>query len=151
MKRQFPRSLPSGWGCQERGVDARFFLRDNDRCYADDFDTMLRNPGVDPIHTLSAAPNADAFAERRIRSLRQECLDRLVIFGLRRLQHVIDEYRRFYDEHRPHQGIGHRIPDRGQPPDGLLLPVSESRLRCSDIQCQHILGGLLKCYSRRAA
>jgi len=94
----------------------------------------------------------NAFAERWIRSLRQECLDHLVIGGLSRLQHVIDEYRRFYKGHRPHQGIGNRIPDRGtEPPDGLLLPASKSGLRSGDIQCQHFLGGLLKSYFPRAA
>lgn len=56
------------WACEEQGVDARFFLRDNDRCYADDFDTMLRGSGVDPIHTPYAAPNANAFAESATRS-----------------------------------------------------------------------------------
>lgn len=140
------------WAREEQGVEARFFLRDNDRCYADDFDTMLRGSGVDPIHTPYAAPNANAFAECWIRSLRQECLDHLVIFGLSRLQHVINEYRRFYDGHRPHQGIDNRIPDRcTEPPGGLLLPASKSGLRSGDIQCQHFLGGLLKSSFRRAA
>jgi putative transposase len=140
------------WECEEQGVEARLFLRDNDRCYADDFDEMLRHAGVNPIHTPHAAPNANAFADHWIRSLRQECLDHLIICGLGRLQYVIDEYRRFYNEHRPHQGISNRIPDRGtQPPKGLLLPARRSHLRCSGMQCQHFLGGLLKSYFRSAA
>lgn len=49
---------------------------------------MLRGLGVDPIHTPYAAPNANAFAERWIRSLRQECLDYLVILGLGRFLYL---------------------------------------------------------------
>jgi hypothetical protein len=78
-------------------------------------------------------------------------LDHPIILGLSRLQRVIDEYRRFHNGHRPHQGIGNRIPDRGQSLDGLLLPASKRGLRSADVRCRHFLGGLLKSYSRRAA
>ncbi|GEM_PF-2435257 len=139
------------WACEEQGVEARFFLHDNGRCYADEFDTMLRGSGVDPIHTSYGGANVNAFVERWIRSVRQECLDHLVLLGLSRLPRVIDEYRRFYNGRRPHQGIGNWVPDWSPLPDGLLLPASKSGLRSGDIRCEHFLGGLLKSYFRREA
>jgi putative transposase len=140
------------WICEEHGIEPRFFLHDNDRCYSHDFDLLLKNMGLEPLRTPYEAPNANAFAERWIRSLRQECLNHLIIFGLSRLQHVLDEYKNYYNQHRPHQGIGNRVPDQCKQHASGPVPVTpKRRLRHGDIQCQEFLGGLLKSYSRRAA
>ncbi|UCD58532.1 MAG: transposase, partial [Candidatus Hydrogenedentota bacterium] len=56
------------------------------------------------------APNANSYAERYLLSCKKECLNHLLIFGLNRLQHVVDCYSSYYNEHRPHQGIENRIP-----------------------------------------
>lgn len=111
-----------------------------------------KNMGLEPLRTPYEAPNANAFAERWIRSLRQECLNHLIIFGLSRLQHVLDEYKNYYNQHRPHQGIGNRIPDQCKQHASGPVPVTpKRRLRHDDIRCQEFLGGLLKSHSRRAA
>jgi hypothetical protein len=74
--------------------------------YSEGFDGLLKSAGLKPVKTPYQAPNANAFAERRIRSLREECLNHLFILGLNRLQHLLDEYKDFFNQHRPHQGIG---------------------------------------------
>ncbi|MHC4604547.1 MAG: integrase core domain-containing protein [Planctomycetota bacterium] len=71
---------------------------------------MLKNAGLEPVQTPYQAPNANAFAEHWIRSLREEYLNHLISLGLSRLQHVLDEYRDFFNQQRPHQGIGNKIP-----------------------------------------
>lgn len=60
------------WACQEQGIEPRFFLHDNDVCYLGGFDDVLKGAGVEAIHTPLQVPNANAFAERWVRSLRQE-------------------------------------------------------------------------------
>jgi len=143
------------WGrvqCQDRGIKARFFLHDNDACYSEGFDVLLKSAGLKPVKTPYQAPNANAFAERWIRSLREECLNHLVILGLNRLQHMLDEYKDFFNHHRPHQGIGNEIPGQSNHQvSGQVRTASQRRFRPDDIQCQLFLGGLLKSYSRRAA
>ena len=139
------------WECQDRGIKARFFLHDNDACYSEGFDGLLKSAGLKPVKTPYQAPNANAFAERWIRSLREECLNHLIILGLNRLQYVLDEYKDFFNQHRPHQGIGNEIPGQSNHQvSGQVRAASKRRLRPDDIQCQLFLGGLLKSYSRRA-
>jgi transposase InsO family protein len=56
------------------------------------------------------APKARAHAERWVRTIRRECLDRLLILGRRHLQHVLVAYLRHFNEHRPHRALGQRSP-----------------------------------------
>ena len=72
-------------------------------------DTILGS-SVDIVKIPFRAPNANSHAERYVLSCREECLNHLVLFGLNRLQYVVDCYTSFYNQHRPHQGIGNRIP-----------------------------------------
>jgi putative transposase len=140
------------WECQDRGIKAHFFLHDNDACYSEGFDGLLKSAGLKPVKTPYQAPNANAFAERWIRSLREECLNHLIILGLNRLQYVLDEYKDFFNQHRPHQGIGNKIPGQSNHQvSGQVRPVGRRHLRPDEIQCQLFLGGLLKSYSRKAA
>lgn len=140
------------WECEELGIEPRFFLHDNDRCFSDDFDTSLKNTGMEPINTPYEAPNANAFSERWIRGLREECLNHLIILGLDRLQYVLDEFKDFFNQHRPHQRIGNIIPNHLEQKGNDTIPVSNDKhLQPSDIQCQQFPGGLLKSYFRKAA
>ncbi len=83
-------------------------------------------------------------------SCKNDCLNHLVIFGLNRLQYVVDCYSSYYNECRPHQGIGNKIPAEyhaaGQQGTGSFWnPTVRSIVR------KDLLGGLLKSYSRNAA
>ena len=84
------------------------------------------------------APNANAFAERFVLSIKSECLRRMVFFGEASLRHAIAEYVEHYHRERAHQGIGNeRIERVGAVGDG-------------EVVCDERLGGLLKCYRRAA-
>ena len=88
------------------------------------------------------SPNLNAYAERWVRSVKDEALSRLILFGERALQHALTEYVAHYHAERPHQGKG----------NVLLFPVpSHGRGGDGPIQCQERLGGLLKYYHREAA
>ena len=85
------------------------------------------------------APNANAYAERFVRSIRAECLDRLIFFGERRLLRAVDEFVAHYHGERNHQGLGNE----------LITPEIRF-LRGAHVRCRERLGGLLR-YYRRAA
>ncbi len=104
---------------------------------------------IETVKIPYQAPNANSHAERYVLSSKQECLNHLLIFGLHRLQRVIDCYTCFYNQHRPHQGIGNIIPAEFKMNDkrqgGTML------FKVRTIVRKDFLGGLLKSYSRRAA
>ena len=62
------------------------------------------------ILTPYRAPNANAYAERWVRSVREECLDHLLIINERHLDYVLREYSQYYNRARPHQGLRQQIP-----------------------------------------
>jgi putative transposase len=70
----------------------RFLVHDRDTKFSAAFDEVFRTEGIDVIRTPVRAPNANAYAERWVRTLRADCLDRLLILGRRHLQHVLASY-----------------------------------------------------------
>ena len=75
-----------------------------------------------PCQPPTTHPTRIPFAERWIRGAREECLNHLILFGLKSLQRVVRSYRAFHNDHRPHQGIDNRVP-RGTPGEqGLCIP-----------------------------
>jgi transposase InsO family protein len=68
--------------------------------------------GIKILKTPYHAPRANAVCERFLRSVRQECLDHLLILQEKRLQRVLNEYVAYFNQARPHQGIGQQIPEQ---------------------------------------
>jgi len=92
------------------------------------------------VRTPYRAPNANAYAERWIRSARAECLDHLLIASEGHLRRVLTEYVACYNHARPHQGLEQRCPV------ALHAPARAGPVRRHDT-----LGGLLHDYYREAA
>ena len=138
------------WECEDQSIEPRFFLRDNDMLYPEGMDTILKLSGVDTVRTPFQAPNANSHAERYVLSCKKECLNHLVIFGLNRLQYVVDCYGSFYNERRPHQGIGNKIPAKYHTA-GQRGVSSSLNLSVRNMVRKDFLGGLLKSYHRLAA
>ena len=128
------------WQLQDRAITSRHLLHDRDGKFSPAFDTVFRSEGVTIIRTPYRAPNANAVAERWIRSVRQECLDHLLIISEAHLRQVLAVYVSFYNELRPHQGLDQRTPVSAQRP----APPGP-------IRCRSLLGGLLRSYNREAA
>lgn len=129
------------WQIQDGTVPVRFLIHDRDTKFAAAFDTVFTTDGVTIIRTPIQAPNANAFAERWVRSVREECLDRILILGERHLHHVLTAYVDYYNRARPHQGIDQRCP----------VPLQRSTARDGPIERRDLLGGVLHDYYRRAA
>lgn len=98
------------WQLEDCDSAMRFLIRDNDKKYSHAFDTVFRVEGIDVISTPYRAPNANAYAERWIRSVREECLDKLLIINQAHLRRVMREYVEFFNTARPHQDIDQQIP-----------------------------------------
>lgn len=118
----------------------RFLIRDNDKKYTASFDNVFRSEGMKVIRTPYQAPNANACAERWVRTVREGCLDKLLVDNERHLRQVMDEYVAHYNQSRPHQGIEQLtpIPFPGPQTDG-------------SVQCREVLGGIIHEYYREAA
>ena len=105
----------------------RFLLRDRDAKFSRGFDDVFRSEGAEVLVTPVQAPNANAYAERWIRTVRAECLDWLLIVGRGHLEQVLRVYVEHYNRHRPHRALGLEPPD---PPAGLTV-VGEDQPRPS--------------------
>jgi putative transposase len=118
----------------------RFLVHDRDTKISAAFDEVFRTEGIDVIRTPVQAPNANAYAERWVRTLRADCLDRILILGRRHLEQVLRVDRRHYNEHRPHRAL------RLLPPDGRE-PIPPNSRGPSEHLCRHdLLGGLIHEY-----
>src|SRR5437773_1817953 len=88
----------------------RYLIHDRDSKFSHGFDGVFASEGVTIIRTRARAPNANAYAERWVGSIRRECLNRLLIFNRRQLEHVLRVYVRYYNGHRPHRALDLRPP-----------------------------------------
>jgi len=132
------------WECDDRDIQPRFLIHDRDGCFCNEFDAALKHAGVEAVKTPFRAPNANAYAERWVRSVRNECLNHLVLFGLNSLRRVVRQYKGFFNEQRPHQGIDNRIPATVDDQPATAMNPDEVGKVLSD----EYLGGLLKSYRR---
>jgi putative transposase len=124
----------------------RFLIRDRDSKFTRVFDDVFASDGTQVIKTPIRAPNANAFAERWVRTVRQECLDWMLIWGRRHLERVLHEYVRHYNDQRPHRSLALHPPrgiDIGVVPGGVPAAVSVGR--------RDRLGGLVHEYYQVAA
>jgi putative transposase len=120
-------------------VGYRALICDRDTKWMDGFRRLIEGAGVRVVQTPIQAPNANAYAERFVRSIREECLDLVILFGERRLRHVVDEFVAHYHGERNHQGLGNR----------LIAPQSDQN-GGTHVRCRERLGGLLRYYHRAA-
>ena len=88
----------------------RFVIHDGGGPYTRSFDDVFAAVGGEAITTPPGAPRANAFAERWVRSVRHELLDRTIIWNERQLRALLEQYVRHYNEHRPHRSLGQRAP-----------------------------------------
>jgi putative transposase len=135
--------------CEDLEIPPRFVVHDRDKLLAWDFDTVLAGAEVKVVKTPFRAPDANAHAERWVRSVAEECLDHLVLAGLESLQRALRSYRDFFNGHRPHQGIGNRIPDNMTNESVLPFPTPPPRKLV--VERESFLGGLRNSYHRKVA
>lgn len=115
----------------------KYLVHDHDSLFTQAFKDILKSSGIKTIQTPPMSPNMTPFVERFIRSIKHECLNKMLIFGEKHLRYVIHEYVEHYHCERPHQGLDNNIID----------PLPQGR---GAITCKKRLGGLLKWYRRAA-
>jgi len=127
------------WGFLTPGQQV---LHDRDTKFCSTFQETMNGAGVTPIKLPARSPNLNAHAERWVRSVKEEVLSRLILFGEGALRKVLNEYGTHYHQERNHQGRGNE----------LLLPRARKEgWETNPIRARERLGGLLKFYSREAA
>ena len=89
---------------QEAGSLCGFLIRDRDAKFKASFDEVFASIGVEAIRTPVRSPQANAFAERWVRTVREECLDHLLVYSRAHLESVLTEYVEHYNQARPHRG-----------------------------------------------
>jgi len=119
----------------------RVLIHDRDPLFTRKFRQTLQAGGVRCLKMPKQSPNLNAYAESFVRTIKRECLHRMILFGERHVRHVIDQYVEHYNTERPHQGIGNR----------LITEPPQPRRRDGPVLCRERLGGLLRSYFRKAA
>jgi Integrase core domain len=121
--------------------DCRYLLHDRDTKYTQSFRTIIASGQVEPLVLPARSPNLNAYAERWVRSVKEECLSKLVLFGERSLRRALREYVEHYHAERNHQGKD----------SVLLFPWDKAGDRERPVRCRKRLGGLLRYYHQEAA
>ena len=127
-----------GWGFLGA---CRYLLHDRDAKYTESFRAIIKAVGVEPVALPPRSPNLNAYSERWVRSVKEECLSKLILFGERSLRRALTEYVAHFHAERNHQGKG----------NVLLFPQDFAKRATGSIQCRERLGGLLRYYEREAA
>ncbi len=129
------------WKLEAETTGVSFLIHDNDRKFTASFDAVFATEGFHIIHTPFQAPNANAHAERWVRSVREECLDLILILNAPHLRRVLREYiDDYYNVARPHQGLAQKIP---------VPPPPQHKQGA--VRRRPILGGLINDYYRSSA
>ena len=121
----------------------RYVLHDRDQKFGAEFRDTLAGGAVNSVALPVRSPNLNAFAERWVRSVKEECLSKLILFGEASLRRALTQFQEHYHTERNHQGKG----------NVLLFPGSDDlpKTRGPSIECRERLGGLLRYYHRQAA
>jgi len=120
----------------------RFVIRDRDTKFTAAFDAVFAAEGIEVLRTPVRAPQANAYAERWVGTVRREVLDRMLIFGRRQLLSVLAEYAEHYNVHRPHRALG-QAPPLGPGESAVVVPAGSVARRDR-------LGGLIHEYAQVA-
>jgi transposase InsO family protein len=131
---------------EEGCCKAKFLIRDRDGKYPGIFNAILADAGIEVVLSGIQMPRMDAIMERWVRTCRRELLDRTLIRNQRHLLHALRECERFYNRHRPHQGIANARPLKPLP-EPITVPDQLTRL---NIHRRDRLGGVLHEYKHAA-
>ena len=125
------------------GHTPKYLIRDNDRTYGPQFGRVASTSGIKILRTPYRTPQANAVCERFLGSVRRECLDHFLILQEKQLHRLLKAYVRYYNQARPHQGIGQRIP-------APSTPSTSPPKQPNQVIALPVLGGLHHTYQRAA-
>src|SRR3984893_8176917 len=134
MEQQARNMTMEEWGCL-RGC--RYLLHDRDTKFCRSFRELIKSGSVKPLRLPARSPNLNSYAELWVRSVKEECLSRLIVFGESSLRRALQQYIVHYHGERNHQGKENRL---------LFPSQTEARRKEGGVRCRERLGGLLKYY-----
>ena len=118
-----------------------YLILDRDTKYTERFRTLIRDNGTNVIRLPPRSPNLNAYAERFVRSIKEECLNRMIFVGQASMRRAVSEFVQHYHGERNHQGLDNTL-IRAAP----LIAANDGL-----IHCRPRLGGMLNYYHRAAA
>jgi len=129
---------------------------DRDDKFDPAFRGFMRSSGVVPLRLPKRSPNLNAFAERWVKSVKEECTSQLVFFSAASVRKALNSYLAHYHEERNHQGLGNKLLPRTpgilqEPSDGEPVLAASEEYVSNDIVCRKRLGGMLRYYYRKSA
>jgi transposase InsO family protein len=136
--KQIARNLTDAFGGILRGK--RNLIHDRSPVFTPAFDAILRAAGVEIVKLPPRSPNLNSHLERFVRSIKSECLDKMIFFGEKQLRRAIEQFMIHYHRERNHQGLGNE----------LIRPEESIGKTDGEIRCRERLGGLLRYYHRAA-
>ena len=116
-------------------------IHDRSTLFTEGFRTILKSVGVEPLRLPARSPNLNAFAEGFVRSIKESCLEKVILLGELSLRRAVSQFGSHYHTERNHQGLDNHIIR----PDFAEFPTRGT------IRCRARLGGLLRYYYREAA
>jgi transposase InsO family protein len=119
----------------------RYLIHDRDPLFTAEFLEILKSSGVRSVKLPPCSPNLNAYAERFVRTIKESCLERMILFGEGSLRKAIREFMEHYHRERNHQGLDNR----------LIIPDQLVAGSAAAIQRRSRLGGMLNYYYRQAA
>jgi transposase InsO family protein len=122
-------------------IGKRYLIHDRDPLFTVEFLEALEVTGVQSVKLPPRSPNLNGYAERFVRTIKESCLERMILFGEGSLRRAIHEFVAHYHHERNHQGLGNR----------LIVEEEPRADKTGAIQCRQRLGGMLKYYYRQAA
>jgi putative transposase len=118
----------------------RYLIIDRDTKYSEQFRRLIRDNGTKVIRLPPRSPNLNAYAERFVRSIKDECLDRMIFVGQASLRRAVSEFMDHYHTERNHQGLKNR-----------LIVAGTMQATDGEVYRHARLGGTLNFYYRKAA
>jgi transposase InsO family protein len=119
----------------------RYLIHDRSPLFTKQFVTILQSAGIQAVRLPPRSPNLNAYAERFVRSIKEDCLDRMILIGEATLYRAASQFVLHYHAERNHQGLENKIIQ----PEFLVFPDE------GEVVCRKRLGGLLRYYYREAA
>jgi putative transposase len=99
------------WTLAERSEPLRSLIRDRDQKFTEGFDDVFRGDGIEVVRTPPRTPQANGVAERFVRTVRTECLDRLLVLHQQHLERILEVFVDHYNRHRPHRALSLAPPE----------------------------------------